>query len=125
MLTRRSPRPAQWEVLFRVSRLDLDPVVFTDHLVSPSGQFSREATECTLGVNWYLNKWVRTQFNWEHAWFAEPIKIGNEPAALSHEDALLRAIPGHLLVRIVHRRVGEARNYLWDGALRESPKSAV
>lgn len=80
--------PGAWEVLFRVSRLDLDPVVFTDHLVSPTGQFSREATECTLGVNWYLNKWVRTQFNWEHAWFAEPIKFGDMPAPLSHEDAL-------------------------------------
>jgi phosphate-selective porin OprO/OprP len=80
--------PGAWEVLFRISRLDLDPIVFTDHLVSPTGQFSHEATECTLGANWYLNKWVRTQFNWEHAWFAEPIKFGDMPAALSHEDAL-------------------------------------
>ncbi len=80
--------PGAWELLFRVSRLDLGPQVFTDHLVSPTGEYSREATETTLGANWYLNKWVRTQFNWEHAWFAEPVEVGNEPHPLHHEDCL-------------------------------------
>ena len=76
-----------WEVLWRISRLNLDPGVFAANLATP-GQSSREATETTFGVNWYLNKWVRAQFNWEHAWFAEPVQIGNERFPLTSEDAL-------------------------------------
>ena len=79
--------PGAWEVLLRVSRLDVDPAAFAAGLATP-GQSSLEATECTLGVNWYLNMWVRAQFNWEHAWFAEPIKFGSEPFPLHSEDAL-------------------------------------
>ncbi len=78
--------PGAWEILWRISRLDMDPQVLT--LTPTTGAYSREATESTVGLNWYLNKWVRTQFNWEHAWFAEPVKVGNEPYPLKSEDAL-------------------------------------
>ena len=49
---------------------------------------SPEAFEATTGFNWYLNEWVRTQFNWEHAEFGGPVKIGNAPGAFTKEDAL-------------------------------------
>jgi phosphate-selective porin OprO/OprP len=78
--------PGAWEILWRVSRLDMSPNALT--LIPATGLYSREATESTVGVNWYLNKWIRTQFNWEHAWFAEPVKIGNEAFPLHTEDAL-------------------------------------
>ena len=67
-------------------RLDMSPNACT--LTPATGLYSREATESTVGVNWYLNKWIRTQFNWEHAWFADPVKIGNEAFPLHTEDAL-------------------------------------
>ena len=35
----------------------------------------------TLGFNWYLNAWVRTQFNWEHAWFHDPVALGPGPGS--------------------------------------------
>ena len=43
----------------------------------------------TLGFNWYLNAWVRTQFNWEHGWFDTPVRLGAGPSGLfNHQDTL-------------------------------------
>ena len=51
---------------------------------------SRGATEMTLGFNWYLNAWVRTQFNWEHGWFDSPVRLSAGPAGLfGHQDTLV------------------------------------
>ena len=33
----------------------------------------------SLGFNWYLNAWIRTQFNWERAWFDDPVRLGPGP----------------------------------------------
>ena len=45
-------------------------------------KYSSGATEMTLGLNWYLNRWVRAQLNWEHVWFDDPVlqavRIGQE-----------------------------------------------
>ncbi|HMF12474.1 MAG TPA: hypothetical protein VKE94_09220, partial [Gemmataceae bacterium] len=58
-------------------------------LANPIGNSDR-ATELTLGFNWYLNAWVRMQFNWEHAWFAQPVRLGPGPdGLLRHQDSLL------------------------------------
>jgi len=79
--------PGAWELVWRISQLDVGQEVFTAKLATP-GQSSLEATESTFGFNWYWNKWVRAQFNWEHAWFSNPVKIGNAPSAFTKEDAL-------------------------------------
>jgi phosphate-selective porin OprO/OprP len=87
-----------WELVGRVSRLNVDGDVF-EHLktgktsyvtlASPAGN-SQGATEMTLGFNWYLNAWVRMQFNWEHAWFDDPVRLGPGPdGLLRHQDSLL------------------------------------
>src|SRR5207248_8361930 len=50
--------PGAWEVVVRVSRLDLDDSVFTagpSRLANPA-LMSNGASELTLGFNWYLNK---------------------------------------------------------------------
>jgi phosphate-selective porin OprO/OprP len=91
-----------WELVARVSRLDLDQDVFTpfrvfgapgrsaivrfaDPLVSSPG-----CTEMTLGFNWYLNKWVRMQMNYERSWFDHPVLLGLPPRGLlTHDDAVL------------------------------------
>jgi Domain of Unknown Function (DUF1080) len=39
-------------------------------------KFSNSASELTVGFNWYLNSLVRMQFNWEHAWFGQPVLLG-------------------------------------------------
>src|SRR5262249_3287894 len=90
--------PGAWELVARVSRLRVGDEVFQPirtgrttfaTLANPIGNSDR-AVEMTLGFNWYLNSWVRMQFNWEHAWFHEPVRLGPGPAGLlRHQDSLL------------------------------------
>ncbi len=91
------PRPGNfgvgaWELVGRVSRLRLGSAVFaqgSQRLADPA-RYTDGATEMTLGINWYLNKWVRTQFNWERAWFDQPVRLGPTRAnSYSTEDTLM------------------------------------
>jgi phosphate-selective porin OprO/OprP len=87
-----------WELVGRVSRLDVGGEVFEPlrtgkttitNLADPAGN-SRGATEMTLGYNWYFNAWVRLQFNWEHAWFDQPVRLGPGPEGVfRHQDSLI------------------------------------
>ena len=84
--------PGAWELVGRVSRVHLSGDVFASgsrRLADPT-RYSNGATELTLGFNWYLNKWVRTQFNWERAWFDQPVRLGPAPTnRYSIEDSLM------------------------------------
>lgn len=90
--------PGAWELVARVSHLRVGDEVFEPiptgrtkfvTLANPVGNSDR-ALELTLGFNWYLNEWVRMQFNWEHAWFAEPVRLAPGPTGLlRHQDTLL------------------------------------
>jgi phosphate-selective porin OprO/OprP len=86
-----------WELVGRVSRLNLGEEVFeplrtsrtaTIRLANPA-LWTRGATEMTLGFNWYLNAWVRMQFNWEHDWFDSPVRLGPGPAGLLNQQDVL------------------------------------
>jgi hypothetical protein len=76
----------------RVSRLHVGSDVFTvgpNQLASPS-KWSSGCTEYTVGFNWYLNRWVRTQFNYEHAAFDQPVQLGFGPEGrLTFQDTLM------------------------------------
>jgi phosphate-selective porin OprO/OprP len=79
--------PGAWEVVARVSRLRVGDIVFAPgpgRLADPAA-VSNSATEMTLGFNWYLNKWVRAQFNYEHAWFGREVRLGPGPNGLFHD----------------------------------------
>ncbi len=87
-----------WELVARVSRLTVGDEAFTPFSTSRTStvsladptRFSSGATEMTLGFNWYLNAWARVQFNWEHAWFDDPVRLGPGPGGLlKHQDSLL------------------------------------
>ncbi len=87
--------PGAWELVFRADRMEVGQQAFAGAAAvqlasstSATNQSSNEAFETTTGLNWYLCKWARAQLNWEHANFANPIKIGNMKTALSEEDAL-------------------------------------
>jgi phosphate-selective porin OprO/OprP len=72
--------PGALELVVRTSRLVVDPLVFqtgANRLVNPAFS-SNGCTELTVGMNWYLNAWVRVQANYERAWFDQPITL---PAA--------------------------------------------
>ena len=83
--------PGAWEVLLRVDRMEVGQSAFTSGLASAKSTTNQSSPACfetTTGINWYLNKWVRAQMNWEHANFANSVKIGTAPKAFSEEDAL-------------------------------------
>jgi phosphate-selective porin OprO/OprP len=84
--------PGAWELVLRVSHLEVDDVFLPDgaRLANPVGN-SRAATELTAGFNWYFNKWVRMQMNYEHAWFEDPVLLGSNPKVnfTKDSDALL------------------------------------
>ena len=85
--------PGAFELVTRVSRLVVGDIAFAPgpgQLADPA-LFSPGATEVTLGTNWYLNQWVRTQFNWEHAWFDRPVQLGTLPAGLLRSQDTLMA----------------------------------
>jgi phosphate-selective porin OprO and OprP len=84
--------PGAWELVGRASQLRIDSAVFNAgaaNLATRTGN-SPDASEVTVGFNWYLNAYVRMQFNYEHSWFGNPIRIGTGTSGLvSREDALI------------------------------------
>jgi phosphate-selective porin OprO/OprP len=65
--------PGAWELTARYSQLDLDSRVFTAGLADPN-LWSNHAKIVDIGVNWYLNQFVKVYFDWEHAIFSKPVE---------------------------------------------------
>lgn len=84
--------PGAWELVARYARLDVGSVVFAPgaaRLAEPT-KYARDASELTLGFNWYLNAWVRMQFNYEHARFSTPVQLAPGSAGrLNGQDTIL------------------------------------
>jgi phosphate-selective porin OprO and OprP len=64
--------PGAWELTARYSQLDLDSRVFTAGLADPT-LWSNHAKMVDVGVNWYLNQFVKVYFDWEHTIFGKPV----------------------------------------------------
>jgi phosphate-selective porin OprO and OprP len=60
------------EVTARFSDLSLGRQVFTDGLADPN-LWTNHAQMVDVGFNWYLNKFVKVYFDWEHAIFGSPV----------------------------------------------------
>ncbi len=84
--------PGACELVARVSRMAVGDVVFAPGAarLADSAAVSNTATEMTLGFNWYLNKWVRAQFNYERAWFGRPVRLGPGPQGLFRDHDSLQ-----------------------------------
>ncbi len=84
--------PGAWELVGRVSRLQLASEIFAPgaaRLADPT-KYADGATELTLGFNWYLNPWVRTQVNYEHSWFDQGVQLGVNPnKVFTQQNAML------------------------------------
>ncbi|WP_406693676.1 porin [Singulisphaera sp. Ch08] len=61
-----------FEVTARYSLLDLDRRVFAAGLADPN-LWTNRAEMTDVGFNWYLNKFVKIYFDWEHAMFGDPV----------------------------------------------------
>lgn len=61
-----------WEVTTRFSNLEIGQQVFTQGFADPN-LWTNRVNMVDVGVNWYLNKWVKVYFDWEHAMFGQPV----------------------------------------------------
>ena len=69
----------------RYSQMWLGNQVFTSGLANPN-IWTNYVHMVDVGMNWYLNKFVKVYFDWEHSIFASPVLAGvnSSGAALFH-----------------------------------------
>ena len=60
------------EPAVRYAALDIGPEVFTGGLADPN-LWTRRLNALDVGVNWYLNEYLRLYFLWEHVEFGSPV----------------------------------------------------
>jgi phosphate-selective porin OprO and OprP len=91
----RSPisNPGAWELVARTSHLDVGDIVYSKgaaQLANPATT-ANVATDITLGFNWYLNAFVRMQFNYEHDMFNRSVLLGPSVTQneLRNQDSLI------------------------------------
>jgi phosphate-selective porin OprO/OprP len=64
--------PGAFEIQARYSNLTLGPQVFTGGLADPN-LWTNRVDLVDVGFNWYLNKFVKVYFDWEHSMYAQPV----------------------------------------------------
>jgi phosphate-selective porin OprO/OprP len=83
------PKNNQWgafELAFRYGKVTMDRDTFTQGFADPAIS-AREATAYTFGLNWYLTRAVKAQFNYERTDFDHAIRFGTDTR--DHEDVFL------------------------------------
>jgi len=68
-----------WEVLLRLSGLDVDDAAFP--IFANPATSATEVSSISVGVNWYLNRNVKASVNYEHSEFT-----GGESGAITGQD---------------------------------------
>jgi phosphate-selective porin OprO/OprP len=76
-------------VTSRFSQLDLGSQVFTNGIADPK-LWSNHAKTVDVGLNWYLNQFVKVYFDWEHAFFGNPVSATNGTFRSSNDLFWLR-----------------------------------
>lgn len=66
-----------WEPTVRFSELSIGKEIFTGGFADPN-LWTNRVYEVDLGVNWYLNRFVKVYFDWEYCNFGQPIYYGPE-----------------------------------------------
>jgi phosphate-selective porin OprO/OprP len=65
-----------WEVTARYSQLNLGSEVFTAGLADPT-LWTNHAKKVDVGLNWYMNQFIKVYFDWEHCTFGNPVLSTN------------------------------------------------
>ena len=77
--------PGAWEVHARFSELQLGNQVFSAGFADKN-LWTNQASTIDVGVNWYLNHYVKVMFDWQHAMFGEPVMYKPGPGLQSTSD---------------------------------------
>jgi phosphate-selective porin OprO/OprP len=83
------PKKGTWgafELAARYSRLDIDDQAFALGFADPATSVGR-ASAITIGLNWYMNRALKLQLNYERTTFDRAIPFG--PVTTDHEDVFL------------------------------------
>jgi phosphate-selective porin OprO and OprP len=83
------PHSGQWgafELAARYGHVRVDPDAFSRGFADPTASASK-ANALTFGLNWYLNRAVKLQLNYERTNFDRAIKFGSD--VRDHEDVFL------------------------------------
>ena len=65
--------PGAWEVVGRVSELRLGEKIFTAGFADPN-LWSNQAVTTEVGLNWYLNEYLKMYIFWLHGEFGQPVE---------------------------------------------------
>lgn len=75
------------EVFGRYSHLKLGDRVFSDGLANPDDWTNRVGIT-DIGCNWYLSRFVRVTFDWQHSMYATPVLLNEEKDIRSKRNDL-------------------------------------
>jgi phosphate-selective porin OprO and OprP len=78
-----------FEITARFSQLQLGRQVFSGGLANPQ-LWTNEAQMVDVGSNWYLNKFLKVYFDWEHAMFGNPVFTNTDHFQKSNDLYWLR-----------------------------------
>lgn len=77
LITKKGERigPGAWEVVGRISTLNLGEQIFTGGFADPN-LWSRQVATTELGLNWYWNEYIKIYIFWLHGRFGDPVSNG-------------------------------------------------
>ncbi len=64
--------PGAVELVARYNTFNIDENVFTGKLADPT-KWSNSAWGTNVGINWYLNRYVKIYLDWQHSEFGSPV----------------------------------------------------
>lgn len=74
-IRRKDLGPGAIELVARFHTIDFDPDMLTKSLTNPA-LWTNRVWSTNLGVNWYLTKYVKAFFDWQHNEFGSPVFYG-------------------------------------------------
>ncbi|MGF1582472.1 MAG: OprO/OprP family phosphate-selective porin [Gemmataceae bacterium] len=80
--------PGAFEVFARYSQLRLSPRVFEAELANPE-EWTNDAQIIDVGVNWYLNNFVKFYLDWQHTIHGSPVLVNPETEQFSINNDLV------------------------------------
>lgn len=75
------------EPFLRYSYLSLGDEVF-DRGLADDTLWSNRASATDLGVNWYLNRYIKFVFDWQHSGFGSPVLVNESTGEVSNSNDL-------------------------------------
>lgn len=85
--TRHLWGPGAVEPFFRYSHLSLSDRVFSDGLADPN-LWTNSASITDTGFNWYLNRYIKFYFDWQHSMYSSPVLLNASENKFSKRDDL-------------------------------------